>query len=57
MWQEALNQKIEEKLKKYIGKLYDQHVYLQDQAWLTNNIWPLGLYYSKVAIMANYFPC
>ena len=30
-------QKIEDKLKKYIGKLYDQHVYLQDQAWLTNN--------------------
>ena len=30
-------QEIEDKLKKYIGKLYDQHVYLQDQAWLTNN--------------------
>ena len=30
-------QKIEDKLKKYIAKLYDQHVYLQDQAWLTNN--------------------
>ena len=30
-------QKIEDKLKKYIAKLYDQHVYLQDQVWLTNN--------------------
>ena len=30
-------QKIEDKLKRHIAKLYDQHVYLQDQAWLTNN--------------------
>ena len=30
-------QEIEEKLKKQITTLYDQYVYLQDQAWLTNN--------------------
>ena len=30
-------QKIEEKLKMQITTLYDQYVYLQDQAWLTKN--------------------
>ena len=30
-------QEIEEDVKKQITKLYDQHVYLQNQAWLTNN--------------------
>ena len=30
-------QKIEDKLKRQIAKLYDHHVYLQDQAWLTKN--------------------
>ena len=30
-------QEIEDNLKKQIAMLYDQYVYLQDQAWLTNN--------------------
>ena len=30
-------QEIEDNLKKQIATLYDQYVYLQDQAWLTNN--------------------
>ena len=30
-------QEIEEGVKNQVIKLYDQHVYLQNQAWLTNN--------------------